>query len=88
MTPVFHCHYDQWKANHPKPASRLERDPHWSLKLDRVRQFGQVFYQTSQMLQEHKPRSLAYIWYGQEGQGVDLFHKRLKFELMVSFGTV
>jgi hypothetical protein len=33
------------------------------------------------MLQEHKPRSLAYVWYGQEGQGVDLFHKRLKFEL-------
>lgn len=81
MTPVLHSHYGTWVANPPQPASRLERDPHWRHKLDRVRQFGQVFYLTSQMLLEQRPRSLAYVWYGQPGQGVDLFHQRLTVEL-------
>lgn len=81
MTPVLHCHYGSWKAHPPRPPSPLERDPHWRFKLDRVRQFGQVFYQTKTMLSQRKPRSLAYIWYGKEGQGVELFHQRLKVEL-------
>ncbi len=81
MTPVLHRHYATWKANPPRPRSRLERDPHWKLKVDRVKQFGEVFYLTSQMLQERKPRAFSYVWYGQEGQGVDLFHQRLTAEL-------
>lgn len=81
MTPVVHRHYVTWKSNPPKPRSPLERDPHWRFKLDRVRQFSQVFYLTSQMLQERKPRSLVYAWYGQAGQGVDRFHQRLTLEL-------
>jgi hypothetical protein len=81
MTPVLHCHYRTWKANPPTSRRRLEADPHWRLKLDRVQHFGQVFYLTSQMLQERRPRSLAYVWYGQPGQGIDLFHQRLNVEL-------
>jgi len=81
MTPVLHYQYDHWKSSSPQRLGRLERDPHWRFKLDRVRQFGQVAYQTRQMLREHKPRSLAYLWYGKEGQGIDLFHQRLKVEL-------
>ena len=81
MTPVLHCHYGAWRANPPPPLNRLEFDPHWRLKLDRVRQFGQVFYMTSRMLLEQRPRSLAYVWYGKPGQGVDLFHQRLTVEL-------
>ncbi|MGH7492676.1 MAG: toll/interleukin-1 receptor domain-containing protein [bacterium] len=81
LTPILLAHYDQWHSHPPAPAPRFQRDPHWRLKLDRVRQFGQVFYQTSQMLQERKPRAYAYVWYGKAGQGVELFHKRLKMEL-------
>lgn len=81
MTPVLYAHYATWEANPPQPRSRLEHDPHWRLKLDRVPQFGQVFYETHQMLLEHRPRTLAYVWYGQPGQGVELFHQRLAVEL-------
>lgn len=88
MTPVLHCNYGNWQAHPPRPPHPLERDPHWRFKLDRVRQFGQVFYQTKTMLSQHKPRSLAYIWYGKEGQGVDLFHQRLKVELQEELSNV
>lgn len=81
MTPVLHAHYHTWKANPPTPPHRLEYDPHWRVKLDRVKQFSQVYYLTNQMLREQRPRSLAYIWYGQAGQGVDVFHQRLTVEL-------
>ncbi len=81
MTPVLHGHYRNWKANPPQARNRLYRDPHWQLKLDRVSQFSQIAYRTGQMLRERKPRSLAFVWYGQEGQGVDHFHQRLKVEL-------
>jgi hypothetical protein len=81
LTPVLHCHYDQWKANPPQPVSRFIRDPYWHLKIDRVKQISRVFYRTTNMLLERKPRSLAYLWYGGENQGVDLFHHRLKVEL-------
>jgi hypothetical protein len=81
MTPILHCHYSTWKASRPKRDTPLERDSHWRFKLDRVRQFSEVLYLTMQMLAERKPRSRAYVWYGKEGQGVDLFHQRLKIEL-------
>ncbi|XCN73458.1 MAG: hypothetical protein Q3M24_01525 [Candidatus Electrothrix aestuarii] len=81
MTPVLHCRYDTWTANPPEPPSRLERDPHWHLKVDRVNQFSKVFYQTHQMLLEQKPRGLAYLWYGTQDQGLEIFHRRLSVEL-------
>ncbi|MCP4105959.1 MAG: CHAT domain-containing protein [Desulfobacteraceae bacterium] len=81
MTPVLHRHYNNWKAHPPERVNRLKHDPYWHLKLDRVHQFAHVYYLTDQMLKERKPRSLAYTWYGTEGQGVDMFHHRLKIEL-------
>lgn len=81
MTPVLHCGYNRWTSNPPEKIGHHIRDPFWHLKIDRVKQFGPVYYLTMQMLQEQKPRSLAYLWYGAEGQGVDLFHHRLKVEL-------
>jgi len=81
MTPVLHCRYEDWQANPPDPPSRLERDPHWRLKVDRVNQFSKVFYQTHQMLLEQKPRGLAYLWYGTPEQGLEIFHRRLSVEL-------
>lgn len=81
LTPVLHCHYADWHYPPPKRVDPLEHDPHWHLKLDRVQQFSTVAFQSRQMLRERRPRSLAYVWYGKEGQGVDLFHRRLRVEL-------
>ena len=87
LTPVMHCHYAGWTSTPPQRVAPLEHDPHWHLKLDRVPQFGTVAFQTRQMLREHRPRSLAYVWYGKGGQGIDLFHKRLKVELQDDLAT-
>ncbi|MCP4110227.1 MAG: hypothetical protein GY749_32680 [Desulfobacteraceae bacterium] len=81
MTPVIHCHYDKWKANPPKPPDRIIHDPYWRFKIDRVTQFSTVATQTRQMLRERKPQSLAFVWYGQQGQGMETFHQRLNIEL-------
>ena len=61
------------------PISQL--DPHWRVKLDRLGQYGQVFQQVHEMLKESKPRALAFLWYGNPDQGVDLFHERLRVHL-------
>lgn len=88
LTPVLHCHYDRWQANPPTPPSRLVHDPHWHLKIDRVIQFSVVAEQTRQMLRERKPRSHAFVWYGREGEGIEIFHQRLNIELRASLGNV
>ncbi|MCP4111645.1 MAG: TIR domain-containing protein [Desulfobacteraceae bacterium] len=88
ITPVLHCHYSQWTSHLSKPPPRLERDPHWRLKLDRVNQFSQIFFQTHQMFKERKPRALSYLWYGEKDQGIELFHKRLTFELQENLNNV
>lgn len=87
MTPVLHSHYTEWHATPPQRIDPLEHDPHWHLKLDRVSQFGTVAFQTRQMLREKRPCTLAYVWYGQRGQGVELFHTRLRFELQQDLGS-
>jgi len=87
MTPVIHCHYCDWHSTPPQRIDPLEHDPHWHLKLDRVTQFATTAFQTRQMLREHRPRTLAYVWYGQPGQGIDLFHKRLRVELKADLDT-
>lgn len=81
MNPVLHRRYAGWTSSPPRPRSRLDRDPHWSVKLDRSNQFSRVHSETSRMVYEKTPRARAYIWYGEEGQGVDLFHQRLQVEL-------
>jgi len=81
MNPVLHRRYASWTANPPQPRSLVDRDPHWNVKLDRSNQFARVYTETSLMLHEKRPRALAYFWYGEEGQGVALFHQRLQVEL-------
>jgi hypothetical protein len=88
MTPVVYGNYTEWRAHPPTPPSRLDRDPHWQLKLDRVSQFGKVYYQTSQMFRERKPRALAYLWYGTADQGMEIFHRRLGEELAESLPDI
>lgn len=87
MTPVIHCDYSEWNSTPPQRIDPLVHDPHWHLKLDRVAQFGTTAFQTRQMLREYRPRTLAYVWYGQKGQGIDLFHKRLRIELQDDLDT-
>ncbi|MCP4105001.1 MAG: hypothetical protein GY749_05625 [Desulfobacteraceae bacterium] len=81
ITPVLHSHYSQWNATPPSPPDRLTQDPHWHLKIDRVSQFNSVIAQTRLMVREQKPKSLVFVWYGQKGQGIEIFHKRLLVEL-------
>lgn len=88
MTPVLHCRYDQWHSNPPEPLSRKIHDPHWHLRLDRVDQFSKVFFLSTQMLQEGKPKATAFLWHGAEGQGVNLFHDRLTVELVERMSQV
>ena len=78
--PYLHCRYNLWKSNPPVSKTRLERDPHWRLKLDRRSQFHEVFGQTFNMCFERKPPSIAYLWYGSPEKRVDLFHNRLLVE--------
>lgn len=81
ITPVLHAHYTQWQATRSTPPDRLSDDPHWHLKIDRVSQYNSVIAQTRLMLREQKPKSLVFVWYGEEGQGIEIFHKRLLVEL-------
>ncbi|MEO5341671.1 MAG: hypothetical protein H7837_14360 [Magnetococcus sp. MYC-9] len=78
--PILFRHYQQWQNSPPKPGSLIE-DPHWFLKLDRRIQYGPVAEESRQMLQKTRPRSLVYLWYGQEKQGVELLHRRIGVQL-------
>lgn len=84
MTPVIHCNYTDWAH---KPSVRKENpwkyDSFWDVKLDRVKQFGTLHSQTIMMLKYKKPRGLAFLWYGAENSGLQIFHERLKVELPV-----
>ncbi|MCP4699938.1 MAG: hypothetical protein GY862_24270 [Gammaproteobacteria bacterium] len=68
-------------ASELTPAEKPHIDPHWHLKIDRISQRDRVLAQTRLMMREQKPKSLAFVWYGQEGQGIEIFHKRLLVEL-------
>ena len=87
MTPVLHRRYSKWHSNPPRLRSRTLHDPHWHLKVDRVSQFSIIATQARQMLRDQRPRSLAFIWYGQEGQGVEVFHQRLGVDLQESLSN-
>lgn len=81
VNPVLHAHYGAWISKAAGIAGKFPRDPHWHLKIDRVRQYNDVIAQTRLMIREQKPKSLVFVWYGDEGQGVEKFHERLAVEL-------
>jgi len=80
LTPVFYRGYGGWTGH---PATRLSwlPDPDWEAKLDRDTQWAMVFDKTCEMLAGSLRKGLAFLWYGEEGQGLDLFHQRLKIQL-------
>jgi hypothetical protein len=81
MTPVLYGHYHDWKANPSKAAKHWVRDEQWHLKVDRIQQFATVTHLTREMLRNKRPRCLFFVWYGKEGEGIELFHERLVSEL-------
>ncbi len=89
ITPVIYCHYDSWRTNLPRKAVPTQQlsDPHWHLRIDRVSQFSTIATLTRQMLRDRKPRSLIFVWYGEDGQGLEHFHDRLNVELQVDLSS-
>lgn len=80
LTPVAHCGYSTWNFKPPKsPGGELPLG--WESTLDRVIQTGVVMLHSGTMLQENKLRTLIFLWYGKDGQGVEPFYDRLDFEL-------
>ncbi|MCL4207421.1 MAG: hypothetical protein KJ000_33475 [Pirellulaceae bacterium] len=77
MTPVFYRSYGPWLAR-PVIQSGWLPDTDWSARLDRDVQWAIVFEKTCDMLYGGARRGLAFLWYGEEGQGLDLFHQRLR----------
>ncbi|KPA10945.1 hypothetical protein MHK_008848 [Candidatus Magnetomorum sp. HK-1] len=81
LTPIMHCNYNSWTYKPKPPVSSMIHDTHWRVKLDRIKQFSQVKYMTEEMLTNQRPKILSYLWYGEQGQGIDQFHHRLRVEL-------
>ncbi|ETR67533.1 MAG: hypothetical protein OMM_05086 [Candidatus Magnetoglobus multicellularis str. Araruama] len=74
--------YKPVKITQYKPIKNrtLTHDPHWRYKLDRMAQFSQVKFMTEEMLMKQSPKVLCFLWYGEQGQGIDHFHHRLRVE--------
>jgi hypothetical protein len=79
LTPALHSSYVKWNCR--SSVSSPPDDLHWRFHLNRIHQFGQVLYQTKRLLQGRSRRSLAYMWYGLEGQGIQHFYERIEKEL-------
>lgn len=81
FTPVVYANYRQFLSHPPRQKNRKGYDPDWKVKLDRRDQFAIVSHDTREMVDHRKPRTLAYLWYGEKDQGVHHFHERLELEL-------
>jgi len=81
FTPVLHANYGGWSANPPKRVADQRYDPHWMLKVDRTKQWGELTLKVRDMILERKPRARAFLWFGEEGQGMRHFQERLEVEL-------
>jgi hypothetical protein len=88
MTPVLHAHYDTWEHTPPKQSDIYFIDPNWHLKIDRTKQWSTINTEIGDMLSQNRPRTLFYVWFGEQGQGIELFHKRLKIEFQQRFHKV
>jgi hypothetical protein len=80
MIPVVYRGYGNWRSK-PVGETGLVPDLNWREKLDREYQFGAVHTRTSQMLRNRRPRGMAFVWYGRQGDGLERFHQRLHVEL-------
>ena len=79
FTPVVHANYAAWESKPVQPDREI--DPHWDLNLDRIPQFGELTLIVRNMMREPKRKALAFIWFGEYGQGMQLFHERVEVKL-------
>ena len=84
FTPVIYSSYKQWKSNPPKS---LTKDSSWVLKVDRSKQIAIVRDQAREMIDQRDSLvAQAFLWYGLQGEGVTLFHRRLTLDLPECMG--
>jgi hypothetical protein len=88
ITPVLHYSYKKWEFKAPTNISRLQLKPNWDNMLDRTRQTAEVIYRVGLMLRSQKSASVAFLWHGNEGEGIDQFYHRLEIELHDGFQDV
>ncbi len=83
MTPVLHASYDQWKSQRLRADAEPPDEPYAEERFDRSEQIGFITSQVSAMVRDRRPHSYAFLWYGETGQGVDLFHDHLRSDFRV-----
>lgn len=86
FTPVCYAtyqDYQEWKSIPGKAEKWTSRNPtpNWLITVDRNEQCRHLVYETMKMIKNKTPRSLGFFWYGESGEGVDIFHKRFRNEL-------
>jgi hypothetical protein len=89
ITPVLHYRYKRWEFKPPANELRSQLKANWENRLDRTKQAGEVILRLGSILQAQKRRrSVAFLWHGHEGQGVEQFYHRLEIELQDRFPDV
>lgn len=81
FTPICYATYQEWKSTPLKFERRIFRNPNWLITVDRGQQCMHLVYKTKEMIENRRPRSLGFFWYGEQGEGVDIFHERFRNEL-------
>jgi len=80
--------YRAWHSFSVSRKSSRIPDPIWHVKIDRRHQFNMVSGNVRLMLLYQRPKSYAFIWYGLQDQGQEVFHQRLNSELQEVFNEV
>ncbi len=84
FTPVVHAHYSSWSAQPITDDHEIPED--WNLNLDRVAQYSELTHRIRVLRRERTRRAIAFIWFGEVGQGMRLFHERLEVKLNEDIG--
>jgi len=81
FTPVCYATYQKWEGIPTKTKEQVYRDADWLITVDRGEQCERLVYRTKVMIINRKPHSLGFFWYGERGEGIEIFHKRFRREL-------
>ena len=79
--PHVISNYHEWLARPITISQSQILDPLWYLKVNRDIQISLVKEKAGQMVLNNTSKSLIFSWYGMEGQGIEIFQKRLEVEL-------
>lgn len=81
ISPVCYANFEHWESMPTKVEPIRQRDSDWLITLDRTEQCERLIYNILEMIKYKKPRSLGFFWYGENGEGIDLFHQRFRKEI-------